>query len=111
MEKEEKHLFPRLVLLELNASENDATTILNEPIEVLKHEHDHAGNIMNKIRTLTNHYQAPEQACTTFRLSLDSLKAFEENLHIHVHLENNILFPKAITLFNNQSCKLNQSLR
>jgi regulator of cell morphogenesis and NO signaling len=68
------------------------------PIDDLKAEHDAAGTIMQKIRMLTNNYEAPEQACTTHRLTLASLKAFEEDLHQHVHLENNILFPKAISL-------------
>ena len=49
-----------------------------------------------KIREITNFYTAPETACTTHRIMLDELKAFEEDLHQHVHLENNILFPMAI---------------
>jgi regulator of cell morphogenesis and NO signaling len=102
MEKEEKQVFPRIVLLEMNAFKNSATTILNEATEELQHEHDQAGRNINEIRMLTNNYQAPEQVSTTFRLSLECLSAFEENLHIHVHLENNILFPKAIALFNAQ---------
>ena len=99
MAKEETQLFPRITLMELNASQNGNTAILNAPIEVMKQEHELAGELMSKIRILTNDYTAPEQACTTFRLTLDSLKAFEEDLHKHVHLENNILFPKTLLLF------------
>jgi regulator of cell morphogenesis and NO signaling len=53
---------------------------------------------MERISNLTNNYEAPEQACTTFRLALESLRAFQEDLHKHVHLENNILFPKAASI-------------
>jgi len=55
---------------------------------------------------LSNHYTAPEGACMTFMVSLDELKKFEEDLHIHVHLENFILFPKAIRLQNDLSDKV-----
>jgi regulator of cell morphogenesis and NO signaling len=99
MEKEEKVLFPKIKLLELNASENSTANYLQAPIDMMEQEHDHAGRIMEKIRVLTNNYTAPEEACTTFRLTLESLAAFERDLHQHVHLENNILFPKALQLF------------
>lgn len=99
MAKEEKMLFPKIKLLELNASENTNENYLRQPIGVLKHEHDHAGTIMQKISALTGNFTAPAPACTTFGLALNSLKAFEIDLHQHVHLENNILFPKALRLF------------
>ena len=98
MLKEERVLFPRITLLELNASENTVTSVLDEPIHVMKDEHEVAGQLTSEIKKLTNNYQAPEQACTTFRVALESLRAFEADLHKHVHLENNILFPKALTL-------------
>jgi len=62
-------------------------------------EHDHAGEIMQQIKQLTNNYTPPEGACTTFKVVLNELQAFEEDLHQHVHLENNILFPKAMAKF------------
>jgi regulator of cell morphogenesis and NO signaling len=99
MQKEEKVLFPKIKLLELNATGNQNANYLQAPIDMMEQDHEHAGMTMQKIRELTNNYTAPEQACTTFRLTLDSLKAFEEDLHQHVHLENNILFPKALQLF------------
>jgi regulator of cell morphogenesis and NO signaling len=99
MAKEETQLFPRITLLALNASQNGNTPIINAPIEIMKQEHEQAGMLMAKIRSLTNDYTPPEQACTTFKLTLESLKAFEEDLHKHVHLENNILFPKTLQLF------------
>ena len=107
MVKEEKILFPRIKLLELNASENENVQSIQSPILVMEAEHDHAGTIMQKIKQLTNNYTAPENACTTFRLAMESLKAFEQDLHQHVHLENNILFPKAIQLFTRPaSCSI-----
>jgi len=72
---------------------------LLSPINVMEHEHDHAGAQLNEIRILTNNYTPPQDACTTYRLSFAALQAFEIDLHQHVHLENNILFPKAIEEF------------
>lgn len=74
-------------------------TYLKSPINVMEQEHDHAGNMLNDIRLLSNDYTTPQDACTTYRLSFAALKAFELDLHQHVHLENNILFPKAFQLF------------
>jgi regulator of cell morphogenesis and NO signaling len=99
MAKEEKILFPRIKLMELNANPRNANAYISGPVEVMEHEHDHAGTTMEKIRLLTGNYRAPEDACTTFRLALASLQAFEADLHHHVHLENNILFPKALALY------------
>ena len=62
----------------------------------MEQEHDHAGTLLNEIRILTNNYTPPADACTTYKLSYAALQAFELDLHQHVHLENNILFPKAI---------------
>lgn len=73
------------------------------PVEAMEADYEEAGDIMNEIRLLTNNYTTPENACTTFTVTLAELKAFEEDLHRHVHLENNILFPKAINYENNRS--------
>ena len=61
----------------------------------MEHEHDHAGDLLYRIRQLTNTYTPPAEACTTFQVCLAELKEFEEDLHRHVHLENNLLFPLA----------------
>jgi regulator of cell morphogenesis and NO signaling len=107
MVKEEKVLFPGIKLRELNFSVNMGPDYVQLPIHRMEQEHDEAGQIMQKIRELTNNYTPPSQACTTFRLALNSLKAFEQDLHQHVHLENNILFPKAIEQFGEaRSCSL-----
>jgi regulator of cell morphogenesis and NO signaling len=101
MYKEERILFPRIK----DAEENNGTApldYLQAPVSYMEHEHEHAGAVMEQIRILTNNYTPPQQACTTFRLALESLKAFEEDVHQHVHLENNILFPKAVNLLTKQ---------
>jgi regulator of cell morphogenesis and NO signaling len=101
LNQEELVLFPRLKLLEMrDRSRITDIDALLAPIDLMEAEHDAAGTMMSRIRALTNNYEAPAGACTTHRLTLASLKAFEEDLHSHVHLENNILFPKAIALFN-----------
>ena len=61
-------------------------------------EHRAAGDELASIRSMSGNYAAPEDACATYRVCFQELRAFEEDLHRHVHLENNILFPKVITL-------------
>lgn len=104
MQKEENILFPRIkqvVLANKNGVELPEANFIQGPITVMEHEHDNAGDIMSKIRLLTNNYTAPEGACTTFSVVIAELQAFEEDLHKHVHLENHVLFPKAENLFLN----------
>lgn len=102
MQKEEVILFPRIKQLEslfLEGQLNEAArNSISGPISVMMAEHDHAGNLLYQIRELTNNYTAPDGACTTFKVSLAELKEFEEDLHKHVHLENNHLFIKAIDM-------------
>ncbi|MBK7290593.1 MAG: hemerythrin domain-containing protein [Chitinophagaceae bacterium] len=69
---------------------------------MMEQEHDHTGSMLAEIRNLTNNYNPPADACTTYQLSFASLQAFELDLHRHVHLENNILFPKALKMFGSQ---------
>jgi regulator of cell morphogenesis and NO signaling len=99
MHKEEVILFPAIKKAEwsfMNKQPIGAEAgIINDAIDLMETEHDSAGEIMLKIRALTANYEAPEGACTTFKLSLGELNAFEQDLHRHVHLENNILFPMA----------------
>ena len=99
MIKEEKKLFPWIKELEKHHQKEDQTIAqtsnIYEAIDVMEAEHENAGDMMFKIRNLTNNYLAPESACATFRVSLAELKEFEDDLHTHVHLENNILFSKA----------------
>ena len=92
-------LFPRIKELVTSVENNDqqvfAPGFIDGPVLVMETEHDNAGQLMFAIRDLTNHYTAPETACTTHKVCLEELKAFEEDLHQHVHIENNILFPMA----------------
>lgn len=99
MQKEEAILFPRIKEIESFAKYTQKNkreqSYIYSPAAVLENEHDEAGTIMEEIRILTNDYAAPAEACTTFKVVLEELKAFEEDLHQHVHLENNLLFPMA----------------
>lgn len=104
MRKEELILFPRIKELETYAALPGkpirlTLAYLQSPIYMMETEHEQAGSIMNAIRMITNNYTPPPDVCTTYKLSFASLHEFEKNLHQHVHLENNLLFPRAIALF------------
>jgi len=94
MQKEELVLFPRI-----NNISASSYSYLNAPICMMELEHDHAGKLLSEIRELTNNYNPPADACTTYRLAFTMLQHFEEDMHKHVHLENNLLFPKALKFF------------
>lgn len=103
MHKEEVVLFPRIKELEKFAGQEHgdiklSVSYLQAPITMMEQEHDHAGSLLAEIRRFSGNYTPPHDACTTFKLLFSSLQAFEMDLHQHVHLENNILFPKAIRL-------------
>lgn len=103
MAKEEHILFPYIVALEQAVTANNSApatpfgTVRN-PIRMMEAEHESSGDAMARIRDLTSGYAVPEGACTTYRVCLQELEAFERDLHEHVHLENNILFPRALQL-------------
>ncbi|MBP6285609.1 MAG: iron-sulfur cluster repair di-iron protein [Ferruginibacter sp.] len=107
MHKEEVILFPRIKEIEAVSSikqkRNFTEGYIAGPIQVMETEHDHAGELLYRIRELTNGYTAPADACTTFKVSLAELKEFEEDLHRHVHLENNLLFPLAEKMLSQQT--------
>ncbi|HKJ78029.1 MAG TPA: iron-sulfur cluster repair di-iron protein [Prolixibacteraceae bacterium] len=100
LKNEEEVLFPAIKEAVGQGSESSKKTIISE-IERMFGEHDFAGGAMDKINTLTNGYQIPEDACKTYEVALKLLGQFEDDLHVHVHLENNILFPKALELAKN----------
>ncbi|MEW5798698.1 MAG: iron-sulfur cluster repair di-iron protein [Bacteroidota bacterium] len=103
MHKEEHILFPYIVSLARTANEKRSMSgspfgSVRNPIRMMEQEHESAGSLMYEIRELTKNYAAPDDACTTYRVTLKELQEFESDLHQHVHLENNILFPKATKL-------------
>ena len=99
MQKEEVILFPRIMEIEAlhryHQKRIFTRNYIDGPVAVIENEHDDAGAVMEQVRVLTTDYTPPAGACTTFRVVLSELKAFEEDLHRHVHLENNLLFPLA----------------
>ncbi len=102
MAKEEQVLFP--YIKELSASRNGNSldkpgfgTVQN-PINMMEMEHEMVGQHMEEIRRLSDGYTLPGDACGTYRVFYRMLEEFETDLHIHIHLENNILFPKALDM-------------
>ena len=101
MQKEEQILFPYIDALERAASAHESVeppffqTVKN-PIHAMMKEHDAAGELVKQIRSLSGEYTAPADACASFTALYQGLKEFEADLHQHVHLENNILFPRAV---------------
>lgn len=71
---------------------------IETPVNLMEHDHDKAGEILQELRRVTNGYPAPEGACNSFQFLYKKLKALDEDLYHHIHLENNILFPKAVAL-------------
>jgi len=71
---------------------------IRNPIRVMESDHQLAGDLTARLRSLTTDYVAPEDACTTYRLCYAELARFEFDLHQHVHLENYVLFPRAIAM-------------
>ncbi|MDX9880648.1 MAG: iron-sulfur cluster repair di-iron protein [Prolixibacteraceae bacterium] len=97
LKQEEEVLFPAIKEVMKNGTRGAKTTIVIE-ISRMNGEHEFAGEAMDKINEITNGYALPEDACNTYRVAFKLLEEFEDDLHTHVHLENNILFPKAIIL-------------
>jgi len=97
MEKEEKLVFPAIKKVIQNGSE-ELKKVIQTEIPQMWEEHDFAGGTMDEINRITNGYEVPDDGCNTYRVAFNLLRQFEDDLHIHVHLENNILFPKALIL-------------
>lgn len=102
MTKEEKILFPlvrHLATSNPNSNPNKSPSRVSDiklPIRQMLREHDNEGERYRTISKLTNSYQVPEDACNTYRVCYAMLEEFESNLHKHIHLENNILFQRAL---------------
>ena len=95
MQKEERMLFPAI-----RAIEDDPQLVIpiNAPINVMEQEHDGAGALLSELRAITGGYVAPPWACGTFRALYQGLAELDSDMHVHVHLENNVLFRRAMDL-------------
>lgn len=103
MKKEELLLFPavrKMVTAQQNHQEMVAPHFgsVQNPIQMMMQEHDTEGERFRLIDKLSNHYTPPQDGCNTYKVTFALLKEFEDDLHQHIHLENNILFPKAVEL-------------
>jgi regulator of cell morphogenesis and NO signaling len=101
--KEEVVLFPYVTKLERSKVEGTAKphgcfATVASPIAMMTQEHEAAGTLMAEIRQLSSDYTPPVGACPTFHAFYNGLREFEQDLHQHIHLENNVLFPRAIAL-------------
>ena len=97
LKQEEEVLFPAIKEVTKSNTPETKATIISE-ISRMNGEHEFAGGAMDKINEITNGYALPHDACNTYRVAFKLLEEFEDDLHTHVHLENNILFPKALIL-------------
>lgn len=103
MQKEEQILFPYIETIEKAATSHKTleppffATVKN-PIQMMMKEHDSAGSLIKQIRDASSQYVAPTDACASFQLLYRELREFEADLDEHVHLENNILFPRAVAM-------------
>ena len=103
MFKEEQILFPYIIELERSATEKGPSPFapfgtINNPIRMMMMEHDTVGEILRELRKLSSDYLVPADACISYQTLYQALEAFEQDLHQHIHLENNLLFPRSIEL-------------
>lgn len=101
--KEENILFPYIERMEESVVAHDPIlpppfgTVAN-PVRMMEHEHDNAGIALKVLRETSQNFTPPPDACTSFRALYTALANFEKDLHQHIHLENNVLFPRAIEM-------------
>lgn len=105
MFKEEQVLFPYIVAMTTAAEQHQPGPFapfgtVNNPVRMMMSEHDAAGQILRQLRALTVDYEVPPDACISYKTLYEALEHLEKDLHQHIHLENNILFPKALDLEN-----------
>lgn len=96
LKDEEDHTFPMIRSLLAGTLDPQVSQALGD----LEHEHDVAGELLARMRTITNNYQVPSDACTSYCALYDALQAMERDLHQHISLENNILFPRTLQLLS-----------
>ena len=103
LRKEEQILFPYVTQMLVVEEENKLLGVpgfqtVQNPIRAMEFEHDSAGDLIKEIQHLSNNFTPPEWACNTYKVLYFKLQEFQNDLFNHIHLENNILFPKAIEL-------------
>ena len=98
MMKEERILFPMIRNMEITARLAMPAGAIQHPIREMEHEHASAGQALAEMRRLTKDFSPPDDACNTFRVLYRQIEELESDLHTHIHLENNILFPRAAEL-------------
>lgn len=103
LKKEELILFPFIAKMERAVKSGESLErphfgTVENPIAMMEDEHEAAGDLFKEIASLTHNYSLPEHACNTYRAMFHKLEEFENDLNLHIHLENNILFPKALAL-------------
>jgi len=105
--KEEEILFPYVLRMEESVLAGEPAppamfgTVMN-PVRMMMQEHDGAGDALRSLRSITYNYAIPEDACISYRTLYQALPDYEADLHQHIHLENNILFPRAIAMEGKQ---------
>jgi regulator of cell morphogenesis and NO signaling len=101
--KEEQILFPYIICLEEAVSQREPIPYscfgsVKNPVQMMMYEHDQAGDLLKELHRLTSNYTTPADGCASYSALFSGLKELESDLHQHIHLENNILFPKAVEL-------------
>ncbi len=105
MFKEEQVLFPYILAMSQAEVQNRPRPFapfgtVNNPVRMMMKEHDTAGQILRELRAVTSDYKVPSDACISYQTLYRALENLETDLHQHIHLENNVLFPKALDLEN-----------
>ena len=97
--KEENDIFPMIKEI----ANNKKISTIEDPINILVHEHESVGKMLGDLRKFTANYTLPDDACASYSLLYRMLNELEDDTLLHIHLENNILFPKAIDLFKSNN--------
>ncbi|WP_075350966.1 iron-sulfur cluster repair di-iron protein [Algoriphagus marinus] len=105
MKKEEFILFPYVKAMEMAKQKHFPLSAphfgdIENPIHMMEEEHEKEGDRFNELAKITNNYTPPEDGCQTYQVAYAMLREFVEDLHTHIHLENNVLFPRATTLYH-----------
>lgn len=103
MFKEEQVLFPYVLEMERSVLENRPAPFapfgtVKNPVRMMMMEHDNVGDLLRELRGSSSNYTVPADGCISYQTLYQALEAFEQDLHQHIHLENNILFPRAVEL-------------